>query len=174
MFEFVWMHQLLDGCEMREQVKCKAYSNCLYAWMAWQLELVLTNFYKVCYFKPCASWWCQIQGWTRRNGSRFYRAHSSSENLGMFKLMQTRSSFGNSLVDAGFVLEHRNSSEFIFACSSESGVARTHFLCKHIFVTHCSLCSTICNWWQGSGEPRRTKVAKLQETYSYGVVIVNM
>jgi hypothetical protein len=41
-------------------------------------------------------------------------------------------------------------------------------------VTHCSLCSTICNWWQGSGEPRRTKVAKLQETYSYGVVIVNM
>jgi hypothetical protein len=62
------------------------------------------------------------------------------------ELTQTRSSFENSLVDTGFVLEHRNSSEFIFACSSESGVARNHFICKHIFVTHCSLCSTICNW----------------------------
>jgi hypothetical protein len=51
MFEFVPIHQLLlDGCEMREQVKRKAYSDCLYAWMAWQLELVVTDFYKVCYF----------------------------------------------------------------------------------------------------------------------------
>jgi hypothetical protein len=50
MFEFVAMHQLLDGSEMREQVKCEVYSNCLYAWMAWQLQLVVSDFYKVCHF----------------------------------------------------------------------------------------------------------------------------